>query len=71
MQSPAEDIESRKPIWDAMQMLWMDIDPADEIESTANVCAWSTYTIDELKAIFLNEVRPAVSFNLYLRPAPE
>ena len=54
-----------------MQMFWMDIDPADEIEGTATVCAESSYSIDELKAIFLNEVRPAVSFNMYAGPAPE
>lgn len=71
MLQPADDLDARAPVWDQMQMFWMDIDPAFEIEATARVCAESKYSIEELKQIFLNEVRPAVSFNLYSGPAPE
>ena len=71
MLRPADDLEARAPIWDQMQMFWMDTDPAFEIEETARVCATSKYSIEELKQIFLNEVRPAVSFNLYSGLAPE
>jgi hypothetical protein len=69
--SPEQDLDSRKPVWDVMQMFWMDIDPADEIEIAAKVCAESKYTIEELQLIFLCEVKPAVAFNLYSGVAPE
>lgn len=68
---PDKDLEARLPVWDSMQMFWMDVDPLDEIHGAAKVCAASKYSIGELKAIFLNEVRPAVSFNLHSGPAPE
>lgn len=71
MLPPDKDLESRLPIWDSMQMFWMDIDPMNEIPGAAKICAASKYSIEELQAIFLNEVRPAVSFNLYSGPAPE
>lgn len=71
MLPPQDDIDARAPLWDHMQMFWMDTDPQYEIAATALACAESKYTIDELKRIFLNEVRPAVSFNLYAGPAPE
>lgn len=71
MLPPNEDIEARQPIWNSMQMLWMDSDPAVEIAATAKLCASSKYSMDELRAIFLNEVRPAVAFNLGSGVAPE
>jgi hypothetical protein len=54
-----------------MQMFWMDTDPAFEITPAAKTCASSKYSIEELKLIFMNEVRPAVQFNLYAGPVPE
>jgi hypothetical protein len=71
MKHPAEDIESRRPVWEVMQMFWMDTDPADILSDIAKVCVESPYTIEELERIFWNEVRPAVSFNLLDWPAPE
>lgn len=54
-----------------MQMFWMDTDPSKEVKGAARVCASSKYSLAELEAIFWNEVRPAVSFNMWLLPAPE
>jgi len=71
MLPPQEDLDARAPLWDVMQMFWMDTDPEYEVAVTAQTCAESKYSIAELKRIFLNEVRPAVSFNLYAGPAPE
>lgn len=71
MEHPSNDIEDRKPIWDAMQMFWMDTDPSLFLDSTAEVCSKSKYSIEELSLIYWNEVRPAVSFNMLLFPAPE
>ena len=53
-------------------MFWMDTDPALFLDVAARVCAESKYTLAELEAIWWNEVRPAVTFNLDgLDPAPE
>ncbi len=49
----------------------MDTDPTILLAEVARVCAESKYTIAELEAIYWNEVRPAVSFNLLMLPAPE
>jgi hypothetical protein len=54
-----------------MQMFWMDTDPALVLQEAARTCATSPYSLLELKAIFWNEVRPAVAFNLWRLPAPE
>jgi hypothetical protein len=68
---PGEDIDDRALIWNQMQMFWMDTDPGIFLPEIARACAESKYSIDELKAIFWNEVRPAVAFNLWMLPAPE
>jgi hypothetical protein len=71
MDPPAQDVEDRKPIWDFMQNFWMDTDPEILLPRVAEVCARSKYTMAELEAIYWNEVRPAVSFNMWMLPAPE
>ncbi|HST45622.1 MAG TPA: hypothetical protein VLK29_10420 [Luteimonas sp.] len=71
MKPPAEDTAAREPIWDAMQDFWMDTDPEFALADIARTCARSGYSIDELRAIYWNEVRPAVSFNMAMMPAPE
>ncbi|HSX61884.1 MAG TPA: hypothetical protein VLF18_16965 [Tahibacter sp.] len=70
MKPPADDLDARSRIWDQMQYFWMDTDPACLLPQIARVCAESAYSIEELEAIFWNEVRPAVAFNL-LSAAPE
>ena len=71
MRPPDEDIEDRAPVWDQMQDFWMDTDPAILLPEVARICAESKYSLAELEAIFRNEVRPAVSFNMFMFPAPE
>lgn len=71
MQPPHLDVEDRRPIWNMLQEFWMDTDPNIMFPRIVEVCARSKYSIDELEAIFWNEVRPAVRFNLWLLPAPE
>ena len=71
MKAPEDDLERRRPIWDCMQMLWMDTDPAAELDYIVQVCADSDYSLADLQAIYWNEVRPAVAFNLWMLPAPE
>jgi hypothetical protein len=64
MLAPEEDQADRRPIWDELQMFWMDTDPAIFLESAARICANSKYSLPEIEQIFWNEVRPAVRFNL-------
>jgi len=71
MKTPEPDLDDRRAIGDAMQMFWMDTDPAYELDFIAKVCSQSSYSLGELEAIFWNEVRSAVSFNLFCLPAPE
>ncbi len=71
MTNPELDIEDRKPIWNVMQMVWMDTDIKYEYENIANTCAKSKYSISELEAIYWNEVYPCVRSNLWILIAPE
>jgi hypothetical protein len=71
MLHPAEDTEDRSPLWDYMQNFWMDTDPGILLPEVSRVCAESKYSLDELEAIYWNEVRPAVKFNMFMLPAPE
>ena len=64
------DLADRKPIWDVLQMFWMDIDPTDELDSAVITCAKSKYSLSELEYIYWNEVYPVVSPNLN-QPIPE
>ena len=70
MLPPREDQADRRPVWDALQMFWMDTDPEIFLRSAADVCARSKYSLEEIEAIFWSEVRPAVKFNLW-SPAGE
>jgi len=71
MKAPGEDLVDRVPVWNCLQTFWLDTDPAVFLAGIARVCAESKYTLDELEAIFWNEVRPAVEFNLGMFLAPE
>lgn len=51
-------------------MLFMDTEPADEYAAMVDVCAASPYTLAELEDILLNELLPALRFNL-MNPAGE
>jgi len=64
MLPPDKDLDDRRPVWDALQMFWMDTDPAIFLETGARVCARSKYSLDEIEQIYWNEVQPAVEFNL-------
>jgi len=64
MLAPEQDQTDRRPIWDELQMFWMDTDPNIFLDSAARVCAQSKYSLPELERIFWNEVRPAVQLNL-------
>lgn len=71
MEAPENDIKDRQPVWDEMQMLFMDIDIDDLLPEIAKVCAESKYRLEELESIFFDEVFPACRFNMWCMPAPE
>jgi hypothetical protein len=71
MKHPKDDIPVRTPIWDSLQMLFMDTDADGFLESMTEVCARSPYSIEEIEQILFNEVLPACRLNLFLLPAPE
>jgi hypothetical protein len=71
MQPPQDDLAARTPVWDALQMIFMDTDPGIFLPSMAEVCARSPYTLAEIEAILFHEVLPACRFNLFAGPAPE
>ena len=71
MSSPESDLENRLPVWDELQMIFMDGDPALSLRSMANACASSPYTIEEIEQILFNEVLPACRFNLLAGDPPE
>ena len=67
MLDPKLDRERRRPVWEAMSVLFLDI-PQEEFHSKdiAERIAQAGYTDDEAKQILLNEVYPVVGFNLKL-----
>jgi hypothetical protein len=71
MKHPKDDLAARIPIWNSLQILFMDTDPALNLENMAGVCAASPYSIDEIEKILFNEVLPACRFNMFMLPAPE
>ena len=71
MKLTPEELETRKPIWDAMQMVWMDTDIETEIEKIVTVCAKSDFALSELEAIYWDEVSPIVKSNMLVPVAPE
>lgn len=65
MKPPQDDLDDRRPVYDALQMFWMDTDPALYFDAIVAVCAQSKYSVADLEEIFWNEVEPAVGFNLW------
>jgi hypothetical protein len=59
-------IERRKPVWAALSELWLDTELADDdLRRIAGVMGRSGYGVEELREIYLFEVAPVVSPNLW------
>jgi hypothetical protein len=71
MKHPKDDISARTPVWSALQMIFMDTDPAIFLEHMAQACSASPYSLEEIESILFNEVLPACRFNMFALPAPE
>lgn len=61
---PERDLTRRRPLWQALQTLWLDTDPAVERDALVRACRASGYTLAQLEAIVWNELRPALAANL-------
>ncbi len=64
MKPPADDVDARRPVWSAFADFYLDTDTTGFEPSAAAVLASSAYTLDELRAILLDEVHAALYPNL-------
>jgi hypothetical protein len=71
MTAPEDDIENRLPAWNALQMFFMDTDPAFLLDSIGATCARSPYSVGEIEQILFNEVLPTCRLNMFAGVAPE
>ena len=67
-----KDAAAREPIWDQMQMFFMDTELTEtELDRMAGACAESKYSLEELREILFLEIFPAVRFNFFALPGGE
>lgn len=60
------EIERRKPVWAALSELWLDTELShDDLKRIAGVMKKSSYSLPELRDIYLFEVAPVVFGNLF------
>ncbi|MBU2863346.1 hypothetical protein KO489_05780 [Reinekea forsetii] len=59
------DLNKRKPVWVALSDLFLDTDVTRYYENIVRVCVESGYSPEEIRLIFIDEVAPAVSKNLF------
>ncbi|HEY0602358.1 MAG TPA: hypothetical protein VGD58_05560 [Herpetosiphonaceae bacterium] len=69
LRSPQDDLQQRRPVWDALSMLFLDtqLDDAD-FAYMAKVLARSPYTDAELATIYHAEVEPVCRVNIGMAP---
>lgn len=69
LRSPQDDLEQRRPVWDALSTLFLDtqLDETD-LACVAKILAQSPYTDAELAAIYHAEVEPVCRVNIGLAP---
>jgi hypothetical protein len=65
-----EDLEHRRPVWQALSDLFLDTDTSISRSWRVNILSASPYSIDELQEILLDEIYPVCRSNL-LSPAGE
>ncbi|HEY0735826.1 MAG TPA: hypothetical protein VGD69_13020 [Herpetosiphonaceae bacterium] len=69
LRSPQDDLDQRRPVWDALSMLFLDTQLDDgDFAYIANVLARSPYTDAELAAIYHAEVEPVCRVNIGMAP---
>jgi hypothetical protein len=66
MKNPADDLDSRRPVWDAISEFYLDTElGADDLERIANVLRSSPYSEAELDHIMFGEVFPILIPNMW------
>lgn len=65
MKIAIEDLEYRRPVWDAMQELFRDVELSkNDLEFVARALSESPYSEEELERIMFEEVYPVLVGNL-------
>lgn len=59
-----EDLANRRPVWAALSDMYLDTDVSLSRDWRIRVLAASPYSLDELEAILVDEIRPICSGNL-------
>ncbi|WP_313916236.1 hypothetical protein [Tahibacter sp.] len=65
MKPPADDLDARAPVWEAMSELFLDTDTTRLHATVAQVLADSPYSVEELRDILVEEINPVLWSNLY------
>lgn len=60
----AEDLENRRPVWDALSSLFLDTDTSLSREWRAKLLSASPYSLEQLQYILVDEVYPICRWNL-------
>jgi hypothetical protein len=60
----AEDLENRRPVWDALSSLFLDTDTSLLREWRAKLLSASPYSLEQLHYILVDEVYPICRWNL-------
>ena len=66
LKSISEDIESRRPVWQALSDMFLDTDTSLSRAWRVKELAQSPYSLAELEEILVYEVYPACRSNLFL-----
>ena len=65
MKPAAEDLASRRPVWEALSELFLDTDVSLARNSRAGILAASPYSLEELERILIDEIYPICKYNLF------
>lgn len=64
MKTAADDLEARRPVWEALSTLFLDTDTSLLRQYRAKLLAESPYSVTELETILRDEVFPICSWNM-------
>ena len=65
MKPASEDLEHRRPVWEALSDLFLDTDTSLARSWRVGILAESPYSIEELQRILVDEVYPVCRSNLF------
>jgi hypothetical protein len=60
----AEDLDNRRPVWDALSSLFLDTDTSLSREWRVQLLSASPYSLEQLHHILVDEVYPICRWNL-------